>query len=204
MAERYFKRYRMKFDCRQTSIPDPVLPSGFSWVPWSMELLEAHALVKSECFRNEVDASIFPCLGNLAGCRKLMWDISGQPNFLPAATWLIQHPSDFPGPRFCGTIQGMTRAFRIGAIQNVGITTDCRGLGLGKSLVARALIGFAEFGVQRVYLDVTAANIPAVNLYERIGFRIESTSYQTVKLPQESMELDTAPPMPGITTPTFG
>ena len=180
MTERYFKRYRMKFDLKVHSLPEPRLPDGFSWVPWSEVLLEVHARVKSECFAGEIDADIFPCLGTLAGCRKLMSDIAYQSNFLPSATWLIQHPTDFAEPRFCGTIQGMTRAFSVGAIQNVGITPDCRGLGLGKALVARALIGFAEFGAQRVFLDVTAANVNAVTLYERLGFRIETVSYQAV------------------------
>jgi len=201
MAERYFKRYRMKFDCRRFSLPEPRLPQGFRWVPWSEELLEAHAFIKADCFRGEIDSTLFPCLSNLAGCRKLMSDIAYQSNFLPRATWLIEHTEAGPGEHryshYCGTIQGMTRAFRVGAIQNVGITPDYRGQGLGKSLVARSLIGFAESGVQRVFLDVTAANVQAVSLYEGLGFRIESLSYQTVRLP-ESRHLGllerTAPP----------
>jgi len=187
MAERYFKRYRMKFDLKVNRLPEPRLPDGFTWVPWSEVLLEVHARVKADCFAGEIDANIFPCLGNLAGCRKLMSDIAYQSNFLPAATWLIQHPTEFAEPRFCGTIQGMTRAFNVGAIQNVGITRDCRGLGLGKALVARSLIGFAESGIQRVFLDVTAANVNAVALYERLGFRIETVSYQAVAVPVVSM-----------------
>ncbi|WP_237228747.1 GNAT family N-acetyltransferase [Rubinisphaera sp. JC750] len=188
MAERYFKRYRMKFDCRRFSLPEPRLPQGFRWVPWSEELLEAHAYIKADCFRGEIDSTLFPCLANLAGCRKLMSDIAYQSNFLPRATWLIEDTTAAAGKHryshYCGTIQGMSRAFRVGAIQNVGITREYRGQGLGKALVARSLIGFAESGVQRVFLDVTAANVQAVALYERLGFRIESLSYQTVKLPE--------------------
>lgn len=199
MAERYFKRYRMKFDCRRSSIPEPRLPEGYSWIAWSDDLLESHAQVKAACFRNEVDATVFPCLGNLAGCRKLMRDITCHSNFLPRATWLIQHPSDIAFPRYCGTIQGMIRGFRTGAIQNVGITADCRGVGLGKSLVARSLIGFAEVGIHKVYLDVTAANVPAVTLYEKLGFRIESLSYQTVKLPADPL----LAPMRGSSAPSI-
>ncbi len=186
MAERYFKRYRMKFDTRQNTIPEPRLPNGFRWVPWSHGLLDAHAMVKAECFQNEIDALIFPCLANPASCRKLMADIAYQSNFLPAATWLIEHPSDVSEPRYCGTIQGMTRAFSVGAIQNVGITPDCRGLGLGRSLVARSLIGFAESGVQKIFLDVTAANVHAVKLYENLGFRIDTVSYQMVQVPDDA------------------
>lgn len=186
MAERYFKRYRMMFDCRRTSIPEPRLPPGYVWVPWSEHLLEVHATVKAESFRHEIDAVVFPCLGELAGCRKLMSDIAAHANFLPSATWLIQKTQG-PAPQYCGTIQGMARFFRAGAIQNVGILPDCRGLGMGRALVSRALIGFSEKGVRKVFLEVTAMNHPAVQLYERIGFRIENVSYQAANIPDDEL-----------------
>ncbi|MCG6157678.1 GNAT family N-acetyltransferase [Rubinisphaera margarita] len=184
MATRYYKRYRMDFDLKKTDIPSTELPDGFEWVSWHPRLIEAHARIKAECFEGEIDSVLFPCLSHLAGCRKLMSDIASRSNFVPAATWLIRHANRLTSPAYCGTIQGMSRATRLGAIQNVGITPDCRGLGLGKSLVSKCLEGFAQAGMHRVYLDVTAANCNAVGLYEKIGFRIREVSFLTLNVPE--------------------
>ncbi|MCA8986378.1 MAG: GNAT family N-acetyltransferase [Planctomycetaceae bacterium] len=177
MTERYFKRYRMEFDLRESSIPEGPLPEGFEWIPWDPALLEAHAITKAECFAGETDSILFPCLSHVSSCRRLMTDISSQSNFLPEATWLIQHPNQLADQPYCGTIQGMRRACRLGAVQNVGVTPEYRGLGLGTALVCQALRGYAEAGMHRVYLDVTASNLVAVTLYHKIGFRIRNTSY---------------------------
>ncbi len=191
MPERYYKRYRMEFDLKQTPLPAAELPDGFRWVAWEPKLLESHARIKAECFAGEVDSQLFPCLSNLAGCRRLMSDISSRSNFLPETTWLIEHPNSSLTSKYCGTIQGMRRAFKLGAIQNVGITPDCRGLGLGKALVTKSLQGFAECGIQRVYLDVTAANCTAVALYHSIGFRITDRSYLTLHVPDNATPVAT-------------
>jgi len=184
MAVRHFKRYRMEFDVRKQSLLEPCLPEGYSWAQWTPELVDAHAAVKANCFSGEIDATVFPCLGHFSGCQKLMQEIAGGSSFLPAATWLIKHPSDFYELQYCGTIQGMLRPNRLGSIQNVGITSDCRGIGLGRALVAQSLSGFADAGASLVSLDVTAANCQAVSLYLSLGFRIQETTYLSVTIPE--------------------
>jgi ribosomal protein S18 acetylase RimI-like enzyme len=98
---------------------------------------------------------------------------------VPEATWLVTRrslPDDFFAD--CGTIQGLAASSALGAIQNVGITPDARGLGLGRALVLKALHGFRAAGLRRVYLEVTAENSPAVELYRGVGFRIIRTMYK--------------------------
>ena len=184
MPARYFKRYRMEFNTATQAVPNLELPDGYSWIEWNPSLIDAHATVKASCFSGEIDSTVFPCLGNFSGCQRLMRSIAAGSTFLPEATWLIKHPSDIPSPAYCGTIQGMLRSNRLGSIQNIGITPDCRGIGLGKAIVARSLIGFVESGASRVYLDVTAANYQAVALYHSLGFRILETSYLAVASPE--------------------
>ena len=48
------------------------VPRSFVWVPWQDSLLEQHAEVKYLSFVGEVDAYVFPCLGDRSGCRRLM------------------------------------------------------------------------------------------------------------------------------------
>jgi ribosomal protein S18 acetylase RimI-like enzyme len=51
-----------------------------------------------------------------------------------------------------------------------------RGKGVGKLLLEHALdIAAAMEGVRQVTLDVTAGNVPAIRLYESVGFRIYGT-----------------------------
>ena len=174
MAITYYKRFRMEADLDGTLVP-PALPSPYAWVSWDESLIDQHAEVKYLSFRGEIDASVFPCLGDRHGCQRLMREIRRKPGFLPLATWLIACPEGY-----CGTVQGVMDRGPIGAIQNVGVVPAFRGRGLGHALVRRALAGFYQAGLRRAYLEVTAENSGAVRLYREVGFRRARTLYKAV------------------------
>ena len=173
----YFRRFRMEIELGVRTFR-PRLPGGYYFVPWDDRLCDVHAEVKHSSFRDEIDAEVFPCFGDMDGCRRLMRNISCREGFLPAATWLVASGKD-ENREFCGTIQGVVDRRRIGSIQNVGVTPDCRGIGIGTALVYQALAGFQKAGLRRAYLEVTAKNADAVHLYERIGFYRTRTVYKT-------------------------
>ena len=174
MSVTFFKRFRMEVDLNGASRPAP-LPRAFWWVPWDESLVDHHAEVKFRCFCEEMDSLVFPCLGNLAGCQRLMREIRRKPGFLPGATWLIGCPEGY-----VATIQGTFEQSSVGMIQNVGVVPECRGLGLGRALVCKCLEGFRRAGAQRVFLEVTAENERAVRMYRSIGFRRAKTLYKVV------------------------
>ena len=181
MGVTYVRRFRMEFDLVNTPIVRPMIPEGYRWLAWDAALRERHAAAKYESFHCEIDSRVFPCLGGLEGCRRLMRDISRQRAFLPDATWLITYQSDFSDQAFdCGTIQGLAQTANVGAVQNVGVVPEHRGLGLGRALVLRALHGFRNAELRRAVLEVTAENTPAVELYRSIGFRLARTMYKAV------------------------
>ena len=180
MASTYFKRFRMEADLLIPRRP-PVLPEGYRLVAWNEALLDAHARTKYRAFCDEIDAVVFPCLGDIDGCRRLMREIRNKPGFLPAATWLIARGSSPESLQWCGTIQGVGARGSVGMIQNVGVVPGHRGLGLGRSLVERALAGFRMQGLRRVGLEVTVDNARAVRLYQRMGFRRTRTVYKVVE-----------------------
>jgi len=105
----------------------------------------------------------------------LMREIRRKPGFLPGATWLIACPEGY-----VATVQGVMDHGPIGAIQNLGVIPSYRGIGLGRALVHRALAGFQEAGLGRAYLEVTAENNAAVQLYRSLGFRRAKTLYKAV------------------------
>ncbi len=171
----YYKRFRMEIDL-DGAVTGAALPRRFLWVPWDESLVEPHSLVKYQSFAGEVDAFIFPCLGDRGGCRRLMCEIRRKPGFLPEATWLVACDQGY-----VGAVQGVIDQGPIGAIQNVGVLPEFRGQGLGKALVRRALAGFFQAGLQRAYLEVTAQNDSAVQLYRDLGFRRAQTLYKAIR-----------------------
>ena len=174
MAITYYKRFRMEVDLGGGFVAER-LPDPFSWVSWDESLVDRHAEVKYLSFRDEIDSCVFPCLGDRYGCQRLMREIRRKPGFLPEATWLIAGPEGY-----VGTVQGGMDRGPIGAIQNLGVVPDCRGLGLGRSLIRQALYGFSLAGLRRAYLEVTAENSGAVRLYREVGFRRAKTLYKAV------------------------
>jgi len=153
-------------------------------------------------FRSEIDANVFPCLGELDGCRRLMREIIRKPGFLGGTTWLLTYgrgekrgqspfvrstlravPANGDCPRFspCGTVQGIRDVSGLGSIQNLGIAPEHRNAGLGTALLLHSLQGFRKAGVTRVYLEVTAQNEGALRLYRRLGFVTIKTVYKAVE-----------------------
>src|SRR5262245_16897767 len=121
----YYKRFKMEIDLHDT--PEaPTLPAGYYFVAWDESLVELPAEIKYRSFQDEIDATVFPSLSDRHGCHYLMAEISRKPGFLPGATWLV---ADALG--YCGTVQGVRERAGLGAIQNLGIVPERRGLGLG-------------------------------------------------------------------------
>ena len=181
MSVSYFKRFRMEIDLRNQRFLPVSLPLGYSLIPWQLERLADHAEAKYHSFRDEIDADIFSCLSDLNGCYRLMHEISLKDGFLPESTWLAAWRNGRE-IAFCGTIQGIRATHKHGAIQNVGITPAHRGRGLGTALICAALAGFQHVGLPRAYLEVTAQNDRAVQLYKRLGFRRTKTLFKAVEL----------------------
>jgi len=176
MSVRYFKRYRMEIDLNDAP-PLPTLPNGYTWTCWNPSLISTFADVKYHSFQGEIDATVFPSLANPQGCYYLMNEISHKRGFLPEATWLVAWEGSY-----VGTIQGIRDRPGMGAIQNLGVLPHYRGKGLGSALLLKALDGFRRWGLPRAFLEVTALNDAAVQLYRRLGFRCHKTIYRAVEV----------------------
>ncbi len=184
MSVTYFKRYRM--EVRLDQVPPGELVDrceGIQFLPWSPQLCRQHAEVKWESFRDEIDAHVFPCLGEREGCRQLMREIIGRNEFVPSATWLACRATDFSlALQPCGTVQGLMTSAREGAIQNIGVHPAFRDLGIGRGLLSFALRGFQEAGCRFVHLEVTVQNKAAIRLYERFGFQRVETLFKIAEV----------------------
>ena len=182
MGLTYFKRYRMEIDLTGLDLSPPAPAQGYRFLPWHDSLLEAHAQAQHLSFRDEIDANVFPCFGESAGCRRLIREITRKESFLPEATWLAVYGGS-QAKEFvpCGTIQGIRDRHGMGSVQNLGITPPHRNRRVGTGLLFCGLEGFLQAGLSRVHLEVTAENEGAVRLYHRLGF----TTVKTVFKPAE-------------------
>jgi len=179
---RYHKRFQMELDLRRWRRQAVRLHPDYRLRPWSPELIHEHALAKYLSFRDELDAVVFPCLGEMESCLRLMREIRDRDGFVPEATWLAEYVG--AGPRRiepCGTIQAIRLSRTRANFQNIGVTPHHRGRGVGAALILVALAGLQQVGVTRVALEVTADNDPAVHLYRRIGFRSMKTVYKAIE-----------------------
>ena len=177
---KYYKRFRMEIDLDEAP-PVPTLPDGYFWTAWEPDLIVTHAEVKFLSFHEEIDSRVFPNLGDRHGCQNLMADITRRNGFVPEATWLISCADGG-----CGTVQGVRERTGFGAIQNLGVMPLYRGIGLGATLLLKALEGFQRVGLKQAYLEVTAQNEGALRIYRRLGFRCRKTIYKAVDIPVDS------------------
>ncbi len=169
----YYKRFRM--EVRLAEVGPLQTPTGFTWLAWRPDLIDTHARVLYDSFHQEIDAAVFPSLGDLLGCHVLMQEVCRKRAFLPEATWLLAAPDGTP----CGSIQALQQHGK-GAIQNVGVLPGFRGRGVGGALVLKALHGFRQLGLGIGSLEATASNDGAVRLYRRLGFLKTRVLYKAI------------------------
>lgn len=75
-----------------------------------------------------------------------------------------------PSGRVCGFVCGRSCAGEAELLK-LAVSLEYRRQGIAVQLVAHTLRSLAEQGVGRCFLELRAANLPALALYERFGFR---------------------------------
>ena len=64
----------------------------------------------------------------------------------------------------------------------MGVHPRYRGLGIGQQLVTCTIQRAKESGLERIELEVFASNVPAIKLYEKIGFVTEGIKKKARKI----------------------
>lgn len=115
------------------------------------------------------DANIIPQFRTLEGCHQylvaVMCNACGK--YLPYASFAAMEPE------LAGFILTSETAPSEGHIVQIAVTPEVRRAGIGKRLVQAAINALYESGYKKVSLNVTESNIPAIKLYEKLGFRRE-------------------------------
>ncbi len=92
---------------------------------------------------------------------------------------LVEKDGEIAG--YCGYL----RSFEIADITNMAIAEGYRGQGIGELLLRRLMEEGSRLGVERFTLEVRRSNIPAIHLYEKLGFVTEGVRPRFYQHPTE-------------------
>ncbi|MEM0313673.1 MAG: ribosomal protein S18-alanine N-acetyltransferase [Candidatus Bathyarchaeia archaeon] len=67
---------------------------------------------------------------------------------------------------------GLRGFIKKGHVVSLAVMPQCRRMGIGHALVSKAMEGMRLYNAKQCYLEVRVSNIPAINLYTKLGFKI--------------------------------
>ncbi|MHA1984790.1 MAG: GNAT family N-acetyltransferase [Candidatus Hodarchaeales archaeon] len=151
-------------------IPEPKVDTNYSIISFENIWIKETAKLIVETNKEELDSQIFPEFTNIISAEKMIKDfISNKYGiFENKYSSLIAKDGILIGYCFI-TIIDKTSGF----ILDIGITPKFRGKGLGKYLITNSLLNLLKINpdVNQVELAVTLLNKPAINLYQKLGFK---------------------------------
>lgn len=103
---------------------------------------------------------------------------------LPYAAYYVAEAARDDGGRIVG-ICGVRKIIDEGDISNVAVHPQWRGRGIGRKMLETLLLEAREEGVESFTLEVRAGNVPAVRLYESLGFCTEGIRPRFYEDPEE-------------------
>lgn len=83
---------------------------------------------------------------------------------------------------WCDIVRGRHDALRHSGVLAIGVVPEFRGQGIGRDLIKRALATADRRGLTRIELTVRADNPAAIALYKRMGFKVEGTRRNAIRI----------------------
>lgn len=150
--------------------------------PLPLSADESAQKLEVRAFRRGIDEEAWLAVNNRAFAHHPEqggWDMDtltsrlAQPWFDPSG--FVIHEIDSRMAGFCWTKVDPDLDPQLGEIYVIAVDPDFHGRGLGTALVVAGLNNMAERGLREAMLFVDADNKSAVEMYERLGFRIRRT-----------------------------
>ncbi|MEM2676261.1 MAG: ribosomal protein S18-alanine N-acetyltransferase [Candidatus Bathyarchaeia archaeon] len=70
---------------------------------------------------------------------------------------------------------GFSGFIKKGHIVSIAVMPEHRRKGIGYALVSKAMEGMRFYGAKQAFLEVRVSNMPAINLYKKLGFKVVRT-----------------------------
>ncbi len=142
--------------------------------PWSARRQGEAAHLIAAAYGDHLDSLINDQYRTPEGAERFLSNIIEYPgcgSFFQPASFVALDPAS-------GHVRGLSLAslvaHDVGHITQICVSPALRGQGAGYELLRRSLAALAGYGCRQASLTVTAANQPAVRLYERVGFTVRA------------------------------
>ena len=149
-----------------------IRPSHPVWIEsWSERRQDDAAALMVGAYQGHIDSQINDQYRSPAGARRFLLNIIQYPgcgSFFQPASFVAIDPASSKLAGIC--LSSLVKA-DVGHITQVCVSRAARGTGVGYELIRRSLESLARHNCKKVSLTVTAANMEAIALYERMGFR---------------------------------
>ncbi len=137
---------------------------------WTEQDYQHSASVITAAYRNHVDSEINDQYRSLSGSLRFLNNIIRFPGcgtFDPESSFVAVNRKShaLAGIILCSRVR-----YDTGHVTQVCVLPEYRGYGLGKALLAASVRNLTQRRFAALSLTVTEANIPAVELYKRLGF----------------------------------
>jgi ribosomal protein S18 acetylase RimI-like enzyme len=152
------------------------MPDGRTKFPvlidsWTERKQDEAASLIAGAYQGHIDSQINDQYRSPAGARRFLLNIIQYPGcgsfFQPASYVAV----DSKLGKLCGICLSSLVQSDVGHITQVCVSKSMRGTGVGYELIRRSLESLAKHGCRKASLTVTAANVEAIALYERMGFK---------------------------------
>jgi ribosomal protein S18 acetylase RimI-like enzyme len=151
--------------------PPPELPEGCEFVPVTSAPVEALDQLDRRAFRGGPDEALVADSpeGNRRVLERILEGELGR--FLPEASTLVLH-----GNALVGFLLTTEENARVASFADLAVDPAHRRRGVGGAMLSRGMRALLALGYSSVRLWVTAANVPARELYRSIGFEEERST----------------------------
>ena len=152
--------------------PSPARREGFLLDRWHERRQDEAARLIALCYRGHIDSEINDQYRSVGGARRFVTNIINYPG-----CGVFQYPASLIAlDAASGEMRGLVLASKVddqvGHITQICTHPVARGCGLGRALLDQSFGALAASGCDMVSLTVTSSNVPAIRLYERMGFKI--------------------------------
>lgn len=138
--------------------------------PWGERMQEEAARLIAKAYEGHVDSTINDQYRSVHGAKRFLMNIVQYPgcgSFFAPASWVAENANE--------TLSGISLASlvapEVGHITQICVAPEARKTGVGYELMRRSLRSLVERGCGKASLTVTSANVDAIQLYQRMGFR---------------------------------
>lgn len=144
------------------ALPEPVLPAGFTLRACrGLEDIDQRAAVQHNAFESDL-----PMQRYLERFRHYM----SSPAYVPMHDVVIQAPD---GRMVAFAKTWPDAATGVGNFEPVGVHQEFQRRGLGRAVMLAGLHCLQQWGMKSAQVGTGSANLPAIRLYEAVGFRVE-------------------------------